>query len=75
VDTTSPHSPARPRWRSALAAALTVPLGLLRRADIPLPAIIATYEWPDLAEVRVICFEEPVYAAYHALGHSPQAEM
>lgn len=33
----------RPRWRSALAAALTIPLGLLTRADLPLPAIIAAY--------------------------------
>lgn len=40
---TSSHTPARLRWRSALAAALTVPLGLLTRADIPLPAVIATY--------------------------------
>lgn len=38
-----PHAPVRPRWRSALAAALTVPLGLLTRAELPLPALIATY--------------------------------
>jgi hypothetical protein len=38
-----PRALVRPRWRSALAAALTIPLGLLTRADIPLPAVIATY--------------------------------
>lgn len=43
MQTTLSHAPTRPRWRSALAAALTVPLGLLTRADIPLPALIATY--------------------------------
>lgn len=34
---------ARPRWRLTLAAALTVPLGLLTRADLPLPGPIAAY--------------------------------
>lgn len=33
----------RPRWRIALLAVLTVPLGLLTRADLPLPGLIATY--------------------------------
>ncbi len=41
--TVPPDDPVRPRWRSALAAMLTVPLGLLTRADLPLPAFIATY--------------------------------
>jgi hypothetical protein len=39
----APAAPSLPRWRSALGAALTIPLGLLTRAAIPLPAIIATY--------------------------------
>ncbi len=33
----------RPRWLIALLAVLTVPLGLLTRADLPLPTLVATY--------------------------------
>lgn len=29
----------------------------------------------ELAEVRVICFEDAVYAAYQALSHTHQAEI
>jgi hypothetical protein len=43
VHTLSPRAPVRPRWRSVLAAAIIIPLGLLTRAGIPLPALIATY--------------------------------
>lgn len=32
-----------PRWRSAVAAAITIPLGLLTRADVPLPEVVAIY--------------------------------
>ncbi len=39
----SPRALVRPRWRSVLAVAVTIPLGLMTRADIPLPAVIATY--------------------------------
>jgi hypothetical protein len=43
VRTPAPRALVRPRWRSVLAGAVTIPLGLLTRADIPLPAVIATY--------------------------------
>lgn len=33
----------RRRWLLTLLAVLTVPLGLLTRADLPLPGLIATY--------------------------------
>jgi hypothetical protein len=32
-----------PRWRIAIAILAVIPLGLLTRADLPMPAIIAAY--------------------------------
>lgn len=51
----APARAARPRWRIALAAALTVPLGLLTRAGLPLPALIRTYGG-DTLYATLVCF-------------------
>lgn len=46
---------ARPRWRIALAAMLTVPLGLLTRSGLLLPELIRTYGG-DTLYATLVCF-------------------
>lgn len=46
---------ARPRWRIALAAVLTVPLGLLTRSGLPLPDFTRTYGG-DTLYATLVCF-------------------
>ncbi len=41
--THAPDRPRRDRLRLAAAALAVIPLGLLTRADLPLPAIVASY--------------------------------
>jgi Protein of unknown function (DUF2809) len=45
----------RPRWRIALAAVLTIPLGLLTRSGLPLPELIRTYGG-DTLYATLVCF-------------------
>lgn len=45
----------RPRWRIALAAGLTIPLGLLTRSGLPLPELISTYGG-DTLYATLACF-------------------
>jgi hypothetical protein len=39
----SPERPPRPRGRIAIAILAVIPMGLLTRADLPLPTLIAAY--------------------------------
>lgn len=41
--TDAPERPRRDRLRLAAAALAVIPLGLLTRADLPLPTLVATY--------------------------------
>lgn len=54
----------RPRWRVAIAATLTVALGLLTRADLPLPALVAAYGGDTLYATLVYLLVALVWARW-----------